>query len=236
MTSRRLLSLLVAVLALLSVPAAVASGDAATATATATIRGRLQMPDGTAINTTRVTLNDGQYSTYSQADGTFTLYNVGPGIHALNAHNPTQHFATVKIQLLPDSMDSPRCIEYAYAGATKQSIDHPLVLTALARYQYFEPRPRFSPLRILKNPMMLMMIVSVGVMLLMPKMMEGLDDEQKEQMRQQMDMQNKMVSDPTKAFSQLFGGEEEAGPSASEQRRIASSKAGGKTARRGKRD
>lgn len=66
---------------------------------------------------------------------------------------------------------------------------------------------------------------------------EGLDDEQKEQMRQQMEMQNSMVSDPTKAFSQLFGGDDDGGAvSASEQRRLASSKAGGKTARRGKRD
>lgn len=170
MTSRRgLLALLVAALALLSAPSVAAtSGDASTAT----IRGRLQMPDGTAIsNATRITLNDGQHSTYSQPDGTFTLYGIGPGVHALSVHNPTHHFATVKIQLLPDAMDNPKCIEYAYAGATKQAIEHPLVLTALAQYQYFEPRPRFSPLRILKNPMMLMMIVSVGLMVLMPKMM-----------------------------------------------------------------
>ena len=80
-------------------------------------------------------------------------------------------------------------------------------------------------------------------MAFMPKMMEGLDDEQREQMRQQMATQNQMMTDPTKAFSSLFGemagsGEDDGGGSnaANRQRRIESSKAGGKTARRGKRD
>ena len=76
-------------------------------------------------------------------------------------------------------------------------------------------------------------------MAFMPKMMEGLDDEQREQMRQQMATQNQMMTDPTKAFSNLFGemaGSEDDNNVANRQRRIESSKAGGKTARRGKRD
>ena len=77
-------------------------------------------------------------------------------------------------------------------------------------------------------------------MAFMPKMMEGLDDEQREQMRQQMATQNQMMTDPTKAFSNLFGemagSEDDGGNAANRQRRIESSKAGGKTARRGKRD
>jgi hypothetical protein len=42
--------------------------------------------------------------------------------------------------------------------------------------------------------MLLMMIVMGGMMFLMPKMMENLDPEQKEQMQRQMEMQQ----DPTK--------------------------------------
>lgn len=47
---------------------------------------------------------------------------------------------------------------------------------------------------IFKNPMVLMMIVSAGILVVMPKMMEGLDPEQKEQMQKQMAMQQ----DPSK--------------------------------------
>jgi len=131
-------------------------------------------------------------------------------------------------------MDSPKCIEYVYPGAPKQAIPHPLELMAHASYQYYEPRQGFSIFSILKNPMLLMMIVCVGGMMFMPKMMENLDPEQKEQMQQQMAMQQ----DPTKMFTKMFqdmtGSGEEAEVPQIEKK--PSSKAGGKTSRRGKRD
>jgi len=82
--------------------------------------------------------------------------------------------------------------------------------------------------------MLLMMLVSVGGMVMMPKMMEGLDPEQKEQMQKQMAMQQ----DPSKMLTQMIqdmtgSGEEAALPPIEKK---VSSKAGGKTARRGKRD
>lgn len=47
---------------------------------------------------------------------------------------------------------------------------------------------------IFKNPMLLLMVATAGMMFWMPKMMEGLDPEQKEQMQRQMEMQQ----DPSK--------------------------------------
>jgi hypothetical protein len=110
-------------------------------------------------------------------------------------------FSQVKIQLLADSMDQPRCIEYYYPGAQKSPITHPLLLTALATPQYFEPKKSFSPFVLLKNPMVIMMIFSVGLMVVMPQMMQNLDPEQKEQMRKQMEVQQ----DPSKMLNQLWG-------------------------------
>ena len=133
------------------------------ATATAVIQGKLLLPSGEPVtNTTRITINDGEYATYSQKDGAFIFHAVGPGVHALSVHSPEHHFPLVKIQLKEDSdpVMEPKCISYAYAGAAKVVVAHPLELTALAAYQYFEPKPRFNPLRLLKNPMVLMMVVS----------------------------------------------------------------------------
>mmetsp|Transcript_4386 Transcript_4386/g.12355 ORF Transcript_4386/g.12355 Transcript_4386/m.12355 type:complete len:249 (-) Transcript_4386:43-789(-) len=242
---RFLASLLLVVLVFFSLlPGVHGEGDAkaAAAPATTSIQGTIVLPSGEPVtNTTRITLNDGEYATYSQRDGAFVFHRVGPGVHALNVHSHEHHFPTVKIQLKAENDMEPKCIEYAYAGAAKVVVSYPLELTALAAYQYFEPKPRFNPLRLLKNPMVLMMVVSVGLMAFMPKMMEGMDDEQKEQMRQQMATQNQMMTDPTKAFSNLFGevagsGSAAEDDNANRQRRIESSKAGGKTARRGKRD
>lgn len=179
-------------------------GDAPTATAT--IKGTLLLPDDTPVNMTRLSLNAGEQLTYSRLDGTFAFYNVPPGVHLVDVHSHTLMFSQVKIQLLEDSMDKPKCIEYAYPGANKQPIAHPLVLTAHATYEYFEQRPGFSIFSLLRNPMLLMMLFTVGMMYLMPKMMENLEPEEKEKMRAQMEMQK----DPTKMLSHLFGlGEEE---------------------------
>ena len=177
------------------------------------------------INSTLITLNDGEYSTYttptiatatetetSPSDLTsatatetaikqqFSFHNIPPGVHVLDVHHPHYHFSQIKIQLLPENNMEPNCIEYMYPGSTKYSLPHPLTLTAHATFTYYEQRPSFSPFRLFKNPMVLMMIVSVGFMLLMPSMMSNLDPEQKEQMKKQMEMQQ----DPSKMLSQMW--------------------------------
>jgi hypothetical protein len=129
---------------------------------------------------------------------------VGPGVHLLDVQSNHLLFSQVKVQLLNDAMDDPKFVEYPYAGAAKFPLTK-LILTAHASYEFFQPKPGFSPFAMLKNPMFLMMIVSVGLMFVMPKMMEGLDPEQQEQMRQQM----KNQQDPSKMLSQMFSGAEE---------------------------
>lgn len=201
----------------------------------ATIRGRLRLPDpSTPLNSTRLTLDDGSHTTYTLPDGSFTFHRVPPGVHLLDVQSREHHFSQVKIQLLAEALDGPKCIEYVYPGAPKQAIPHPLELTAHAAYQYYEPRQGFSFFSMLKNPMVLMMVVSVGLMVMMPKMMEGLDPEQKTQMQKQMEMQQ----DPSKMMNQLWGDITGANdePESQAIEKKPSSKAGGKTVRRGKRD
>lgn len=168
-----------------------------------TLEGRLQFPDSVPFNlTSRIVLNHGELSTYSRADGSFALYDVSPGIHVLDVQSSVYHFPQIKIQLLEDDSAEPKCLEYLYPGAKKQFANYPLVLTAMAKFEYFEQRRSFSVFSLLKNPMFLMMLVSAGLMLGLPKMMEGLDPEEREQMKKQMEMQK----DPTKMLSQLFSG------------------------------
>ncbi|EEC42880.1 predicted protein, partial [Phaeodactylum tricornutum CCAP 1055/1] len=137
--------------------------------------------------TSRISLNQGEFSTYSQTDGSFKLHSIPPGIHALDVLSTTHHFSQIKIQLVEGDMDNPKCLEYAYPGASKKPASYPVVLKAIATYDYFEPRRGFSVFSMLKNPMFLMMAFSVGLMFLMPKMMEGLEPEERERMKQQME-------------------------------------------------
>jgi ER membrane protein complex subunit 7 len=165
-----------------------------------TIEGSLRLPDDMPVNSTRIALNNGDQITYSKLDGSFVFYNVPPGIHLLDVHSHHLHFSQIKVQLLPDAMDSPKCIEYPFPGATKVVIQHPIHLKAHAKYEYFQPKQGFSPAALLKNPMMLMMLLSIGMMFLMPKMMENLEPEERERMQKQMAAQQ----DPSKMLSNLW--------------------------------
>ena len=95
---------------------------------------------------------------------------------------------------------------------------------------------------IIKNPMLLMMLVSVGGMMFLPQIMNNLDPEQQELMAKQMAMQK----DPSAALSEMFkgltggggtGGEETTTTTAQIARKAQmKSSGGGKTVRRGKYD
>mmetsp|Transcript_3262 Transcript_3262/g.6774 ORF Transcript_3262/g.6774 Transcript_3262/m.6774 type:complete len:215 (-) Transcript_3262:249-893(-) len=191
---------------------------------TTNIEGVLEFPVGVTRkfnDTTKITLNNGEFTTYSRTDGSFVIYDVGPGIHQLDIDSKLYHFPQVKIQLLEDSMDAPKCLEYAYPGATKRALKYPLVINPKGTYQYFEAKKGFSIFGLLRNPMVMMMLFSVGLMVAMPYMMEGLEPEEKARMKEQM----KNQQDPTAMFSQMWGditgaGEEEAPKSKKERRRI----------------
>jgi hypothetical protein len=205
---------------LLFVVHAAAAAAVAARTSTTTLEGQLQFPDGTPFNvTTGITLNHGEMRTYSKIDGSFSFRDVPSGIHQIDVLSTVYHFGQVRIQLLEDSMDQPKCVEYMYPGAPKKTLDYPIAMTAYATFEYFETKPGFSIFVILKNPMFLMMAVSAGLMFLMPKMMEGMDEEEKAKMREQMAAQQ----DPTKMMSNLFsgftGGTEES-PAAAPKRKL----------------
>jgi hypothetical protein len=172
---------------------------------TTTITGKLKRIDENPVNSTKIVLNGGEFTSYSKPDGSFAFYHVPPGVHVLDVISHSLHFGQIKIQLLEDAMYAPNCIEYAYPGAPKQVVPHPLVLKAHAAHEYFETRPGFSIFNILQNPMILLMLFSFGLMFLMPKMMEGLEPEDRERMRKQMEMQK----DPSKMFASMFGMAEE---------------------------
>jgi len=171
--------------------------------------------------TTKITLNHGEYTTYSRIDGSFVIHDVGPGIHDVSFFSKKYHFPQVKIQLLEDSMDAPKCLEYSFPGAPKRALKYPLVINPKGSYQYFETKKGFSIFGLLRNPMVMMMLFSGGLMFAMPYMMEGLDPEEKARMKEQM----KSQQDPSAMLTQMWGemtggGEEEALKSKKERKRV----------------
>ena len=156
------------------------------------------MADDTPVNSTKIMLNDGEMVTYSRPDGKFVFYNVPYGVHLIDVHSHTLHFGQVKVQLSPDV--DPKCIIYDFPGSPKQVVKYPIQLRANAVYEYFEKKSGFSPFALLKNPMMLMMLFSIGMMYFMPKMMENLEPEERERMQKQL----KAQQNPSEMLSNLW--------------------------------
>ena len=153
---------------ILVIQALVALVGASSSTA-GVIEGRLQFPDKRAFTeTSRISLNHDEHHTYSRPDGSFIFFNIEPGVHVVDVYNQAYHFGQIKCQFLETEMDRPNCIEYLYPGANKLPSTHPITLTAAAGIEYFEAKRGFSLLSIVKNPMLLMMVFTVGMVYLMP--------------------------------------------------------------------
>ncbi|GMI29161.1 hypothetical protein TrCOL_g13637 [Triparma columacea] len=152
-----------------------------------------------------VTLNAGEYNALSNSTGGFTFHNVKPGVYNMEVLDTLHHFPQIRMKYNATAADPVTCNLYPYAGAPQREefkCSPTFQLPALAAYAYFEKRPPFSIMGLFRNPMLLMMLFSGGMMYMMPKMMEGMDDEQKEAMQKQMAMQ----SDPQAMLAELFGG------------------------------
>jgi ER membrane protein complex subunit 7 len=57
-----------------------------------------------------------------------------------------------------------------------RELEYPLDLTPTGRLEYFQERKGFSIITIFSNPMILMSLVTIGMMFLLPKMKESIQD------------------------------------------------------------
>lgn len=94
-----------------------------------------------------------------------------------------QMFPQMKIKVSAED-GSITVVEYKYHGAKRVPSVYPLLLTAVAKVEYFQTRPPFSLMgMIMGNPMMLMMLVSAVVVIGMPKLIGSMSPEELEEMK-----------------------------------------------------
>jgi hypothetical protein len=149
---------------------------------------------------TRVALNGGEYTTFARRDGRFTFYDLPSGVYVLDVLAVTENYSQFKIDFHTKSGEV-RVLEYRYPGATKLPSTYPLVIKSQGQTAYFEVRQGMSVWSILKQPMVLMMLFSGGMMFLMPKMMENMDPEEMKNMQEEMG-----DTDPQAMLRNMFGG------------------------------
>ncbi|KAH7345349.1 hypothetical protein B0J17DRAFT_639542 [Rhizoctonia solani] len=117
---------------------------------------------------TVVVLDGGLYSGGVRRSGEFTIADVADGAYVLSVLSPDHVF------------------DFVIAGPT---LPHPLTLSARSKNVYFTPREGFNLAGMFQNPMMLMMVVTGAMVMFMPKLMDNLSEETKQELQQkQQDM------------------------------------------------
>lgn len=119
---------------------------------------------------------------------TFVFRNVtAPGSYLVDVHSATDAFRPLRVDVSAEgkveAWETYRGNDWSNQGEAvvvrEGSAGLGFELRALGGKNYFQERPKFSILTILKNPMILMGLVSMVMFVGMPKLMENMDPEMK---------------------------------------------------------
>lgn len=169
-------------------------------TADATVHGALGnvppelLRDGGA----RLSVDGGVRVVYTRTDGSFVIPNLPVGTHIVETSLANVEFPAVRIdvsakgdnrfraalndgsqKLLVNAMSAAAAAE---AASASHDGDVPMVIIdAVGKHQYFVPREEFSIMSIVKNPMVIMMLFSLGMVYVMPMISD--QDEMRQQMK-----------------------------------------------------
>lgn len=126
-------------------------------------------------------LNNGLYTAIPHQDGTFVFHSVPPGSYLLEVFDTQRIWPTVKIDVSAKQAGKLRAL------MTHNRLPLPLPLPIeplVGAPSFFEKREGFKISSMLMNPMVIMMILTMFIMMAMPKMMQGLDEEQLKEMQE----------------------------------------------------
>ena len=96
-----------------------------------------------------------------------------------------------------------QALQYRYPGAPKEQVSHPLYIEAHGKYTFFGKRETYGLHTVFRNPMMLMMGVTMLLAFLGPKMMKNMDPKEMEEMQAKMGGGS---NDPADLWKELMGG------------------------------
>eukprot|EP01134_Creolimax_fragrantissima_P005871 CFRG5871T1 len=162
------------------------------------IEGNLFMPDPDAKadwkTRTRILLDGGLQEAYVKRDGSFKFYDISSGSHKIEVFSTDYIFPGVVMEVT-DSGDTSAHVNN-YISDSTPSIPYPLKLHPMGKQLFFAPRKGWSPIDLLKNPMVLMMLAMGAMGVFLPKMIENMDPEMQEEMK---------TITPRSAMAELLG-------------------------------
>jgi len=144
--------------------------------------------DYTDSGQSRIVLDNGKFQGGLRRDGSFSIYDVEEGSYILSVVSHDFLFDTLRIDVLSDPKSHPQIRPYVpgtpHNPPSTISLPYPIALTPRHKNIYFVDRESFDLLAMLRNPMILMMVVTGGLMLAMPYIMKNMDPELASEVRE----------------------------------------------------
>ena len=152
------------------------------------VAGRLALEELEEVAAAQVTLHlngaDGLAKTMPLRDGGFAFPPVAPGLYVLQVYAPTVIYADVRVEISERTQKFPGGVRASLLDDPNKVYKYPLVIRPAAKANYFEQKQQMLSLKTLtKNPMYLIIGITVLVSLVLPKM---LDPETMEEMKKEM--------------------------------------------------
>ena len=160
----------------------------------ADVGGRLTLPEKVAdvykIDFNKITVKlegEGISSiTYPYTNGVFKFTNIPVGNYVITIDDVDYFYDSVAVEVyLSKDKELIRATSYDIKNGKGGIMKHPVHLSPVGPKAYDEVKEPFNVFSLLKNPMVLMMLVSVGLVFLMNKMPKP-DKEQMNEMNKQM--------------------------------------------------
>ncbi|CAG8519707.1 7564_t:CDS:2, partial [Paraglomus occultum] len=117
-----------------------------------------------------------------------------------------QAFITILGADWPDKINTNAQHPNVNALKTANALLYPLELKARTMADYFSPRESFSIASLFANPLIIMMGVSIVLLVVMPKMMEGLDPEALKELQENQPQNSLEMPDISGALANFMTG------------------------------
>eukprot|EP00924_Labyrinthula_sp_SR-Ha-C_P001051 snap_masked-scaffold_7-processed-gene-11.35-mRNA-1 protein AED:1.00 eAED:1.00 QI:0/-1/0/0/-1/1/1/0/202 len=176
---------------------------------TADIKGRIVLPDGLDasklehdLSGIKCSLYPTREVTYSKMDNSFSFTNVEDGTYLLEIDHQWFKFANLKIEIEDGSVEA---LNVDSKKKNFQGRHSSLLIEPVGLIQYFQKRQKMSFFFILKNPMVLLSLVSFGLMFLMPKLTAGMDPEELKKLQEEQRKNQANAPDASKMWNELMG-------------------------------
>eukprot|EP00922_Rhytidocystis_sp_ex-Travisia-forbesii_P033598 GHVS01049910.1.p1 GENE.GHVS01049910.1~~GHVS01049910.1.p1 ORF type:complete len:244 (+),score=39.01 GHVS01049910.1:133-864(+) len=150
-----------------------------------TIDGSILKISAAEVARTVVSLNGGRYEAIPNKDGKFSINSVPVGSYLLTVVHPILVFQPLLVEVgLRHPVMKISVSLYSVEHGKGASSPYPLMLLPVGQQTYFTRREEFNLLALVKNPMMLIGLVCMGLMVLLPKLQNTLDPEALNEMTQ----------------------------------------------------